>query len=81
MRIRLVSVVGEFLWSGERPVDDDVQCFPGGHSYPPGVLFRVRGHRNNACSRVDYTETCTSLGPTCRVGGRPAGGKDPVAHS
>ena len=27
MRIRLVSVVGEFLWSGERPVDDDVQCF------------------------------------------------------
>ena len=31
MRIRLVSVVGEFLWSGERPVDDDVQCFPGGH--------------------------------------------------
>ena len=31
IRIRLVSVVGEFLWSGERPVDDDVQCFPGGH--------------------------------------------------
>ena len=31
MRIRLVSVVGEFLWSGEWPVDDDVQCFPGGH--------------------------------------------------
>ena len=31
MRIRLVSVVGEFLWSGERPVDDDVQCFRGGH--------------------------------------------------
>ena len=31
MRLRLVSVVGEFLWSGERPVDDDVQCFPGGH--------------------------------------------------
>ena len=31
MRIRLVSVVGEFLWSGERPVDDDVQCFPGGN--------------------------------------------------
>ena len=31
MRIRFVSVVGEFLWSGERPVDDDVQCFPGGH--------------------------------------------------
>ena len=31
MRIRLVSVVGEFLWSGERPVDDDVQCFLGGH--------------------------------------------------
>ena len=28
MRLRLVSVVGEFLWSGERPVDDD---FPGGH--------------------------------------------------
>ena len=44
---KLVSVVGEFLWSGERPVDDDVQCFPGG---PPGVLFRVRGHRNNACN-------------------------------
>ena len=31
MRLRLVSVVGEFLWSGERPVDDDVQYFPGGH--------------------------------------------------
>ena len=31
MRLRLVSVVGEFLWSGEQPVDDDVQCFPGGH--------------------------------------------------
>ena len=31
MRLRLVSVVGEFLWSGEWPVDDDVQCFPGGH--------------------------------------------------
>ena len=31
MRLRLLSVVGEFLWSGERPVDDDVQCFPGGH--------------------------------------------------
>ena len=31
MRLRLVLVVGEFLWSGERPVDDDVQCFPGGH--------------------------------------------------
>ena len=31
MRLRLVSVVGEFLWSGERPVDKDVQCFPGGH--------------------------------------------------
>ena len=31
MRLRLVSVVGEFLWPGERPVDDDVQCFPGGH--------------------------------------------------
>ena len=31
MRLRLVSVVGEFLWSGERPVDDDVQCIPGGH--------------------------------------------------
>ena len=30
MRLRLVSVVGEFLWSGERPVDDDVQCSPGG---------------------------------------------------
>ena len=26
---------------------------------------------------MDYTETCTSLGPTCRVGGPPAGGKDP----
>ena len=31
MRPRLVSVVGEFLWSGKWPVDDDVQCFPGGH--------------------------------------------------
>ena len=31
MRLRLFSVVGEFLWSGERPVDDDGQCFPGGH--------------------------------------------------
>ena len=31
MRLRLVSVVGESLWSGERPVDDDVQCFPGDH--------------------------------------------------
>ena len=31
MRIRLVSVVGEFLWSGERSVDDDAQCFPVGH--------------------------------------------------
>ena len=50
MGLRLVSVVGEFLWSGERPVDDDVQCFPGGHLYPPGVPFRVRGHRNNACN-------------------------------
>ena len=49
MRLRLVSVVGEFLWSGERPVDDDVQFFPGGYCYPPGVLFRVRGHRN-ACN-------------------------------
>ena len=28
--------------------------------------------------RVDHTETCTSLGPTCRVGGRPARGKDPL---
>ena len=27
--------------------------------------------------RVDYTETCTPLGPTCRVVGRPVGGKDP----
>ena len=36
MRLRLVSVVGEFLWSGERPVDDDVQCFPGGHWSTPG---------------------------------------------
>ena len=27
MRIRLVSVVGEFLWSGERPIDDDVSAF------------------------------------------------------
>ena len=26
-----IRVVGEFLWSGERPIDDDVQCFPGGH--------------------------------------------------
>ena len=31
MRLSLVSVVGEFLWSGERPADDDIQCFPGGH--------------------------------------------------
>ena len=31
MRIGLVSVVGEFLWSGERPVNDAVQYFPGGH--------------------------------------------------
>ena len=30
MRLRLASVVGEFLWSGERYVDDDIQCFPGG---------------------------------------------------
>ena len=28
--------------------------------------------------RVDHTETCTSLGPTCRVGERPARGKDPL---
>ena len=49
MRLGLVSVVGEFLWSGERPVDGDVQCFPGGHLYPPGVLFRVRGRRGGAC--------------------------------
>ena len=34
---------------GVSVVDDDVQCFPGGHLYPPGVLFRVRGHRN-ACN-------------------------------
>ena len=27
MRIRLVSVVGEFLWSGERPVDNDFSAF------------------------------------------------------
>ena len=40
MRLRLVSVVGEFLWSGEWPVDDDVQCFPGDHCYPLGVLFQ-----------------------------------------
>ena len=31
MRLRLVSVVGEFLWSCERLVHHDVQCFPGGH--------------------------------------------------
>ena len=40
MRLRLVSVVGEFLWSGEQFVDDDVQCFRGGHLYPLGVLYR-----------------------------------------
>ena len=29
MSLRLVSVVGEFLWSGERPVDDDAfSAFP-----------------------------------------------------
>ena len=28
MRLRLV---GKFLWSGERPVDHAVQCFPSGH--------------------------------------------------
>ena len=26
---------------------------------------------------MDYTETCTLLGPTCQVGGRPVGGKTP----
>ena len=31
MRLGLVSVVGKFLWSGERSVDHDVQYFPGGH--------------------------------------------------
>ena len=31
MRLRLVSVVGEFLRFGEQPVDDEVQCFPGGN--------------------------------------------------
>ena len=30
MRLRVVSVVGGFLWSGERLVDHDVQCFPDG---------------------------------------------------
>ena len=28
MRIRLVSVVREFLWSGERSDDHNVRCFP-----------------------------------------------------
>ena len=40
MRLRLMSVVEEFLWSGERLVDHDFQCFPGGHSYPLGMLFQ-----------------------------------------
>ena len=46
MRLRLVSVVGEFLWSGEWFLDHDLQCFPGGHWYPPGMLFRVCIHHN-----------------------------------
>ena len=29
--VRMTIITGEFLWSGERPIDDDVQCFPGGH--------------------------------------------------
>ena len=31
MRLRLILVVGEFLWSGKWSVDKDIQCFPGGH--------------------------------------------------
>ena len=65
MRLRLVSVLGEFLWSGERPVDDDVQCLQSISTWL--VIDR----------RVDYTETCTLLGPTCWVGERPVGAKDP----
>ena len=45
----IIIIIITIMWSGERPVDDDVQCFPGGHRYPPGVLFGVRGHRN-ACN-------------------------------
>ena len=40
MRLRIVSVVGEFLWSGKWFADHNVQCFPGGHCYPLGVLFQ-----------------------------------------
>ena len=40
MRLRLVSVIGGFLWSGEHFVDYDIQCFPGGLCYPLGVLFQ-----------------------------------------
>ena len=40
MRLRFVSVTGEFLWSGERFVDHDVQCFPGGHCYTLGMLLQ-----------------------------------------
>ena len=90
--LRLVSDVGEFLWSGEQSFEHDVQCFPGGHwyEYQACMLFRVRVHRSASQSipnwlvidhHVDYTETCTLLRPSCWVGGRPAGGEDPVAHS
>ena len=40
MRLRLVSVVGEFLWSGKRFSNHDVWCFPGGHCNSLGVLFQ-----------------------------------------
>ena len=51
------------------------------------MLLRVHVHCNASQSipswlvtdhRVDYTETCsTPLGPSCQVGGHPAGDKDP----
>ena len=48
------------------------------------MLFRVCVHRNVSQfiliwlvidSHVDYTETCTLLGPSCRVGGCPVGSR------
>ena len=98
MRLRLVSVVGEFLWSGEQPVDTQKHVprwdLPAGLA---GAQLGVKtplpiheGASRHICNasqsisiwlvidrRVDYTETCTLLGPSCRVGGHPAGGKDP----
>ena len=50
MRLRLVSVIGEFLWFGEWLVDQDVQCFPGGHCYPLGVL--VQSSRSQYCLKA-----------------------------